>query len=237
VEVLRNVVGGERVEPRSDVECDGESDIVDPATGTAYARAPISGGADLDLAFTAAERGFTQWRDATPAARSRALLAVADTLEAHTDELVDLEVRNTGKPRASMLRDEIPHILDCVRYFAGAARHLEGLSAGEYVAGHTSFLRREPVGVVAQVTPWNYPLMMAVWKWAPAVAAGNAVVLKPAETTPVTPLRMAELAAQHLPAGVLNVVCGTRATGQALVRHPVPAMVSISSWWRRGRWR
>jgi betaine-aldehyde dehydrogenase len=229
--VLRNVVGSRSVDAATD-RC---TDVLDPATAQPYCRAPISGPADLDAAFAAARDGAAVWRETTPAERARALLRIADTIDDRADRFVDAEVRNTGKPRASMVRDEMPHIADCFRFFAGAGRVLDGLAAGEYLAGHTSWVRREPVGVVAAVTPWNYPLMMAVWKLAPILAAGNAVVLKPAETTPVTPLMLAELAAEHLPPGVLNVVCGDRDTGRAMVTHPVPDLVAITGSVRAGR--
>lgn len=212
----------------------GSSDVVDPATGQAYDTAAIAGQADLDAAFGAAARAFPGWRDTPPGVRALALLRLADALEAMTEELVELECRNTGKPRAQM-RAEVPHVLDVVRFSAGASRVPEGLAAGEYAAGHTSVLRREPLGVIAQITPWNYPLMMATWKWAPAVAAGNTVVLKSGGTTPVTPLRLAEVAAEHLPPGVLNVVAGGRGTGALMVTHPVPAMVALTGSVRAGR--
>jgi len=232
VRQLANFVGGDLVAPR---DAEATTAVVDPSTGHAYAEAPVSGRADLDVAFTAAQAAVAGWGDVTPAQRSRALLAVADAVEARADALVAEECRNTGKPRRSMAVDEMPHIVDVIRFFAGAARMLAGRSAGEYVTGHTSAVRREPVGVVAQITPWNYPLMMATWKWAPALAAGNTVVLKPAETTPVTPLLLAELMAEHLPAGVFNVVCGDRATGAAMVAHPVPAMVAVTGSVATGR--
>ena len=210
------------------------TDVLDPSTGRAYDTAPVAGPADLDAAFAAAQQAFGGWRDRTPGERSRLLLRLADLLEDRAEDFVEAECRNTGKPVAAM-RAEIPHILDVIRFSAGASRVQEGMAAGEYAPGHTSFLRREPLGVVAQITPWNYPLMMATWKWAPAVAAGNTVVLKSAETTPVTPLMLAELAAEVLPPGVLNVICGDRATGQAMVEHPAPAMVALTGSVRAGR--
>ncbi len=175
------------------------------------------------------------WRDATPAERSLALLRIADSLEARADEFVAAESENTGKPLGLTKSEEIPPMVDQIRFFAAAARMLEGRSAGEYMSGFTSMVRREPVGVCAQVTPWNYPMMMAVWKWAPAIAAGNTVVLKPSDTTPVTTLMMAELLAEHLPAGVFNVITGDRDTGRALVSHPAPQMVSITGSVRAGK--
>ncbi|GAC1444300.1 MAG: gamma-aminobutyraldehyde dehydrogenase [Mycobacteriales bacterium] len=210
------------------------SEVVDPADGVAYERAPVAAAADLDAAFAAAAGAFPRWRDTVPMDRARALLRLADRLEKRSEEFVDAECRNTGKPRAAM-RAEMPHICDVIRFSAGASRVPDGLAAGEYAAGYTSVVRREPLGVIAQITPWNYPLMMATWKWAPAVAAGNTVVLKSAETTPVTPLMLAELAAELLPPGVLNVVCGGRETGAAMVAHPVPAMVALTGSVRAGR--
>ncbi|MGZ4590321.1 MAG: gamma-aminobutyraldehyde dehydrogenase, partial [Actinomycetes bacterium] len=174
------------------------------------------------------------WRDTTPSERQRALLHIALAFESRADELVATEVENTGKPTGLTTSEEIPPMIDQIRFFAGAARVLEGRSAGEYMAGHTSFIRREPVGVCAQVTPWNYPMMMAVWKFAPAIAAGNTVVLKPSDTTPASTLLMAEIMAEFLPPGVFNVVAGDRDTGRALVDHPVPAMVSITGSVRAG---
>ncbi|WP_459643014.1 aminobutyraldehyde dehydrogenase [Kineococcus sp. NUM-3379] len=228
--VLHNVVDGEPVPAR-----DGRTaDVVDPATGQVYATAPLSGPGDVDAAFTAAARASATWGRTTPAERQRALLRIADRLEERAEEFVAAEVQNTGKPVATTRAEELPPAVDQLRFFAGAARVLEGRAAGEYLAGHTSWVRREPVGVVGQVTPWNYPLMMAVWKIAPALAAGNAVVLKPGDTTPVTTVLLAELAQEFLPPGVLNVVCGDRDTGRALVEHPVPQMVAVTGSVRAG---
>jgi betaine-aldehyde dehydrogenase len=210
------------------------ADVVDPSTGRAYAQAPVSSAADVDRAMTVAAEAFETWRDATPSDRQKALIRIADAIEGRAAELVDAEVRNTGKPRGLTMSEEIGPMVDQIRFFAGAARVLEGRSAGEYMAGHTSFVRREPIGVCAQVTPWNYPMMMAVWKWAPAIAAGNSVVLKPADTTPVSTLLMAEIMAEFLPPGVFNVVTGDRDTGRALMAHPVPQMVSITGSVRAG---
>jgi betaine-aldehyde dehydrogenase len=228
---VRNVVGGREV-PAADGRT---TDLVDPATGEAYGTAPLSGPADVHAAVSAAAAAFEGWRDATPADRQRALLKLADAVEEHARDLVEAESRNTGKPVQLTLDEEIPPAVDQLRFFAGAARLLEGRAAGEYLADHTSFVRREPVGVCAQVTPWNYPLMMAVWKLAPALAAGNTVVLKPSDTTPVSTALLARLAGEVLPPGVLNVVCGDRDTGRALVAHPTPAMVSITGSVRAGR--
>jgi betaine-aldehyde dehydrogenase len=228
--VLRNFVGGAYAEP-----ADGAlSAVVDPCTGEPYAYAPISSPPDVDAAMTAAREGFEIWRDTTPAARQRALLRIADAVEARADEIIAAECRNTGKPVEVTRSEEMAPLLDELRFFAGAARVLEGRSAGEYLRDHTSYVRREPIGVCAQVTPWNYPMVMAVWKFAPAIAAGNAVVLKPSDTTPVSTLLLAEIAAEFLPPGVLNVVCGDRDTGRALVVHPTPELVSITGSTRAG---
>jgi betaine-aldehyde dehydrogenase len=209
--------------------------VVDPSTGEPYAESPLSGPEDVDAACDAAAEAFDGWRDATPAERSRALLRFADEIEARSPELVRAEGENTGKPLRLTAAEELPPAVDQLRFFAGAARVLEGRSAGEYLAGHTSMVRREPIGVCAQVTPWNYPLMMAVWKFAPALAAGNTVVLKPSDTTPVTTLMLAEIAAEFLPPGVFNVICGDRDSGRALVAHPIPRMVSVTGSVRAGK--
>jgi betaine-aldehyde dehydrogenase len=231
VEDLRNFIGGHW----TDLSYDKKSEVIDPSTGEAYATAPISGPEEVDGAFAAAADAFPGWRDATPAERSLALLRIADEFEANAEQLVETESKNTGKPKALTLSEEIPPMADQIRFFAGAARMLEGRSAGEYMSGFTSFVRREPIGVCAAVTPWNYPLMMAVWKWAPALAAGNTMVLKPSDTTPASTLFMAELMSKHLPAGVFNVICGDRDTGRALVAHPTPQMVSITGSVRAGK--
>ena len=228
---LRNFVGGRW----TDTSFDRRADIIDPSTGEVYATAPVSGAAEVDAALASAADAFGGWRDATPAERSLALLKIADALEARASEFVAAESKNTGKPVALTLSEEIPPMVDQIRFFAGAARMLEGRSAGEYMSGFTSFIRREPVGVCAAVTPWNYPMMMSVWKWAPALAAGNTMVLKPSDTTPVSTLLLAELMSEFLPAGVFNVICGDRDTGRALVSHPVPQMVSITGSVRAGK--
>jgi betaine-aldehyde dehydrogenase len=230
VTVLRNVVNGKSVEALAG----RTSDIVNPSTGQVFASAPVSGAEDVDAAYAAAAQAFEVWRDVTPGERQRALLRIADAIEARADEFVRAESENTGKPLGLTATEELPPIVDQIRFFAGAARMLEGRSAGEYMANMTSMIRREPVGVVGQVTPWNYPMMMAVWKWAPAIAAGNTVVLKPSDTTPVTTVMMGELLAEFLPPGVFNVVCGDRDTGRALVEHPTPQMVSITGSVRAG---
>ncbi|RBY93762.1 gamma-aminobutyraldehyde dehydrogenase [Blastococcus sp. TF02-8] len=227
---LRNFVGGEHV----DTVEGRRMDLVDPSTGEVFGSAPVSGAEDVDRAYRAAASAFETWRDTTPSERQQALLRLADAVEEHAEELVALESRNTGKPIGLTSSEEIPPMVDQIRFFAGAARTLEGKAAAEYMAGHTSWVRREPIGVVGQVTPWNYPMMMAVWKIAPALAAGNTVVLKPSDTTPVTTLRLAELAADIFPAGVLNVVCGDRDTGRALVEHPTPQLVAITGSVRAG---
>jgi betaine-aldehyde dehydrogenase len=229
--VLRNFINGEYVDPVDG----GYADLINPSTGEVFASAPVSSAADVDRAMTAAATAFETWRDATPKERQLALLKFADAIEARAEELVDAEVLNTGKPRQLTLDEEMPPSVDHFRFFAGAARILEGRSAGEYMAGHTSYVRREPIGVAGQVTPWNYPLMMAIWKIAPAIAAGNTVVLKPSDTTPVSTLLLAEIASEYLPAGVFNVVCGDRDTGRAVVSHPVPQIVSITGSTRAGK--
>jgi betaine-aldehyde dehydrogenase len=227
---IKNFIGGESAEP-----ADGRLyDLVNPSTGEVFAQAPASGKEDVDRAFDAAEKAFEAWRDSTPSERQLALLRLADAIEERGEELVRAESENTGKPVGLTMEEEIPAMVDQIRFFAGAARVLEGKSAGEYLEGYTSFIRREPVGVIGQVTPWNYPMMMAVWKFAPAIAAGNTVVIKPSDTTPVTTVMMAEMAAEFLPEGVLNVVCGDRDTGRALVEHPTPQMVSITGSVRAG---
>jgi betaine-aldehyde dehydrogenase len=227
---LRNFVDGEYREASSDTR----SDIVNPATGRVVATAAVSGAADVDAAYAAAAKAFESWRDSTPAERQRALLKIADAVEARADEFVRLEGEDTGKPYAVTAAEEIPPMVDQIRFFAGAARVLEGRAAAEYMAGHTSFVRREPIGVVGQVTPWNYPMMMATWKIAPALAAGNTIVLKPSDTTPETTLLLAEIAGEFLPPGVLNVITGDRDTGRLVVEHPTPQMVAITGSVRAG---
>ena len=227
---LRNFIGGAFVDDNGGAM----SDIVDPTTGQVVAQAPVSGAEEVDAAYEAAGRAFGEWGRTTPSERQQALLEIADSIEAHAEELIALESGNTGKIKALTASEEIPPMVDQLRFFAGAARVLEGRAAGEYLAGHTSWVRREPIGVVGQVTPWNYPLLMAVWKIGPALAAGNTVVLKPSDTTPESTLRLAELASEHLPAGTLNVVTGDRETGRLLVEHPTPALVAITGSVRAG---
>ena len=228
--VLRNFIDGEYRDPDSEVR----SDIVNPTTGEVVASAPVSAAADIDAAYTAASRAFETFRDTTPSQRQKMLLDFADAVEARADQLVRLESQDTGKPIALTTSEEIPPMVDQIRFFAGAARLLEGRSAGEYMSGFTSYVRREPVGVVGQITPWNYPMMMAIWKIAPALAAGNTVVLKPSDTTPVSTVLLAEIAADIFPQGVFNVVCGDRDTGREIVAHKTPAMVSITGSTRAG---
>ncbi|HEX4984395.1 MAG TPA: gamma-aminobutyraldehyde dehydrogenase [Ilumatobacteraceae bacterium] len=208
--------------------------VINPSTGEQYATAPLSGAADIDAAMEAASAAFEEWGDTTPSERSLALIRIADAVDARAEELIALEAENCGKPIELTRSEEIPPMVDQIRFFAGAARHLEGKSAGEYMKNMTSFVRREPVGVCAQVAPWNYPMMMAVWKFAPAIAAGNTVVLKPSDTTPATTVLLAEIAAEFLPAGVLNVICGDRDTGRGMVEHDTPSMVSVTGSVRAG---
>ncbi len=228
---LRNFIDGKQVDA-----ADGRtSAIVDPSTAEVYAEAPISSAADVDAACRAAAHAFERWRDSTPADRQLCLLKLADAMEARAEDLIAAECQNTGKPVALTRSEELPPCIDQIRFFAGAARVLEGRSAGEYMAGHTSWIRREAIGVCAQVTPWNYPLMMGIWKIAPALAAGNTVVLKPSDTTPASTVLLAEIAGDIFPPGVFNVICGDRDTGRALVSHPIPQMVSITGSVRAGR--
>ncbi len=230
---LQNFIGGEFVDA-----ADGATEeVLNPATAQPVAEAPLSTEADVGRAVAAARAAFGAWSESTPGERSLALLRLADRIEEHGDELADLEAANAGKPRQAVVDDELPFMADNLRFFAGAARNLEGRAAGEYVEGYTSMIRREPIGVVGQITPWNYPLMMAIWKIAPALGAGNTVVLKPAETTPVSTLKLAELAADLLPAGVLNVITGHgRPAGSALVTHPDVEMVSLTGSPPTGKW-
>ena len=227
---LKNFIGGELVEAKGSQT----QELINPSTGEPYLEVPVSNQDDVDAACAAAASAFDGWKRTTPSERSLALFRIADALEAAGEELVALESENTGKPVQLTMDEEIPPMVDQIRFFAGAARHLQGLSTGEYMEGHTSSIRREPIGVCAAVTPWNYPMMMAVWKWAPAIAAGNAMVLKPSDTTPVSTVRMAEIMAEHLPAGVFNVVVGDRDTGRALVEHRTPQMASITGSVRAG---
>ncbi len=228
--MLRNFINGDYV----DAKGDDSFDVIDPSTERSYALSPISGKADVDDAFTAAATAFEEWGETTPAERQLALFRIADVMEQRAEEFADLESQDTGKPRASLVTDEIMLSVDQIRFFAGAARVLEGRASGEYMKDHTSSVRREPIGVIGQVTPWNYPLNMAVWKFAPALAAGNTTVLKPSDTTPQSTLLLAEIAAEFLPKGVLNVITGDRTTGAAMIEHRTPQMVSITGSVRAG---
>tara|TARA_B110000503_G_scaffold1851_1_gene2506 strand:- start:664 stop:2100 length:1437 start_codon:yes stop_codon:yes gene_type:complete len=227
---LKNFINGKYVASRGK----DALELIDPATEAVYANSPISDPADIDSAYTAAAAAFETWGDTTPGERQLALFRIADEMEKRAEEFADLESQDTGKPRASLVDDEIMLSVDQIRFFAGAARNLQGLSAGEYMKDHTSMVRREPIGVIGQVTPWNYPLNMAVWKFAPAVAAGNTTVLKPSDTTPQSALLLAEICAEHLPPGVVNVVTGDRTTGAAMIDHRIPQMVSITGSVRAG---
>jgi 1-pyrroline dehydrogenase len=221
---IENFIGGELAAPGAGAT----EEIRSPATGEIIATAPLSDASDVDRAVAAAAGAFDGWAQTVPGERALALLRIADALEERGEELSQVESLNVGKPIVAM-RDEIPFLVDNLRFFAGAARCMEGRAAGEYMAGYTSMLRREPVGVVGQIAPWNYPLMMAIWKVGPALAAGNTVVLKPSEQTPMTAALLAEICAEHLPAGVLNVVFGHgEAAGAPLVAHPDVAMVSLT---------
>jgi betaine-aldehyde dehydrogenase len=229
----QNFVGGQFTDP-----AEGQTEaILNPATGEAIAHVPLSSAADVDEAVAAARRAFAEWSSTTPAERSAALLRLAEKIEENGEELAELEADNAGKPIAAVREDEIPFIVDNLRFFAGAARCLEGRAAGEYASGYTSYIRREPVGVIGQITPWNYPLMMAAWKIGPALGAGNTIVLKPAETTPLTTLKLAEYAAEVLPDGVLNVVTGHGdPVGQRIVTHPDVEMISLTGSVQTGKW-
>ena len=210
--------------------------VTSPSDGREIATVPDSGAEDVSQAVAAAQRAFETWSQATPRQRQAALLELADILLAHADELAELEALDAGKPISVVRPEELEHGIDNLRFFAGAARLLEGRAAGEYMPGRTSWIRREPVGVVGSVAPWNYPILMALWKLGPAIAAGNTVVLKPAPSTPATTLRMAEVAADVFPPGVLNVVAGGDEVGQAIVKDPRVAMVSLTGSVETGKW-
>lgn len=227
---LKNFVNGKFIEARGDERLD----IIDPSTAQAYATSPVSSADDVQHAYASAAVACETWRDSTPSERQLALFRIADAMEARAEEFADVESRDTGKPRDTLVENEIMPSVDQIRFFAGAARNLEGKSAGEYLKDHTSMIRREPIGVIGQVTPWNYPLNMAVWKFAPALAAGNTIVLKPSDTTPASTLLLAEVAAEFLPAGVFNVVTGNRDTGRAMVENKIPQMVAITGSVRAG---
>ncbi len=203
--------------------------ILNPANGEQIAAVPEASFEQVNRAVNGAQRAFAQWSRTTPAQRSNLLLRLADLVERHAEEFAALESLNCGKPYLAVLNDELPAVVDCFRFFAGAARCLQGPLAGEYIEGHTSMIRRDPIGVVGSIAPWNYPLMMAAWKMAPVLAAGNTVVLKPSEQTPLTALRLAELASEIFPRGVINVICGRgESVGAPLVEHPLVRMVSLT---------
>src|SRR3954468_13940395 len=229
---FNNFIDGESVSAAGG----GTADVINPATGEVMAQAPDSGAEDVERAVAAARAAFDGWANATPGKRSLAILRLADAIEARGDDIAELEARNAGKPLQAVKDDEIGAMVDNLRYFAGAARNLEGKAAGEYLEGYTSWTRREAVGVIGQIAPWNYPLMMAIWKIGPALAAGNTIVLKPAPTTPLTTLRLGEIAAEFLPKGVLNVVAGGNETGAALVTHDEVDMVSLTGSVETGKW-
>jgi betaine-aldehyde dehydrogenase len=230
---LQNFIDGEFVDA-----AEGKTEeVTNPANGEAIAEMPLSTEKDVDRAVAAAKRAFDEWSVTPPGERATALLKLADLIEEHADELSDLEAADAGKPRAAFHDDEIPFMCDNLRFFAGAARLPEGQASGEYIAGHTSIIRREPVGPVGQITPWNYPLMMAIWKIGPALAAGCTIVLKPAETTPISTVKLAELAGEVLPKGVLNVITGYgQPAGASLVTHPDIEMVSLTGSPETGKW-
>jgi betaine-aldehyde dehydrogenase len=230
---LQNFIDGEFVDA-----ADGATEeVTNPANGEAIAEMPLSTEEDVNRAVAAAKNAFGEWSVTPPGERAAALLKIADLIEEHADELADLEAADAGKPRGAFYEDEIPFMVDNLRFFAGAARLPEGQASGEYLAGHTSIIRREPVGPVGQITPWNYPLMMAVWKIGPALAAGCTIVLKPAETTPISTVKLAELAGQALPKGVFNVITGYgQPAGSSLVTHPDIEMVSLTGSPETGKW-
>ena len=227
---LKNFVNGEYVDAKSGQT----SEIFDPSTGKPYATAQLSNAADIDHAYKVADKAFESWSQTTPAERQLALFRIADALEARAEEMADVESQNTGKPRSTLVEYEVLVSVDQIRFFAGAARNLQGIATAEYAKDHTSSIRREPIGVIGQVTPWNYPLNMATWKFAPALAAGNTIVIKPSDTTPASTLLLAEIASEFLPAGVFNVVTGDRDTGRSLVEHKIPQMVAITGSVRAG---
>jgi betaine-aldehyde dehydrogenase len=230
---LQNFIDGEFVD-----SADGATEeVINPANGEAIAEMPLSNEEDVNRAVAAAKRAFDSWSNTTPGERGTALLKLADLIEEHAEELADLESADAGKPRQAFLDDEIPFGADNLRFFAGAGRTMQGSAAGEYVEGRTSIIRREPVGVVGQITPWNYPLMMAIWKIGPALAAGCTIVLKPAETTPISTIKLAQLASEVLPNGVLNVITGHgQPAGSSLVTHPDIEMVSLTGSPETGKW-
>ena len=227
---LQNFVGGKYSTPTSDKN----SPVINPSTEETYAHAPVSNEADVQHAYEVAQKAFESWSQTTPGERQLALFRIADALEARAEEAADVESENTGKPRTTLVDYEMAPSVDQIRFFAGAARNLEGRATAEYTRDHTSSIRREPIGVIGQVTPWNYPLNMAVWKFAPAIAAGNTIVLKPSDTTPASTLLLAEIASEFLPEGVFNVITGDRDTGRAMIENKIPQMVSITGSVRAG---
>jgi betaine-aldehyde dehydrogenase len=227
---FRNFVDGQYI----DADTESFSDVFDPATGKVYGIAPNSSAADVSRAYEAASNAFDNWKDSTPAERQLALLRIADAIEKRAEEIADVESKDTGKPRPALARTEVKGIVNQIRFFAGAARNLEGRASAEYARNHTSWIRREPIGVIGQITPWNYPMVMATWKFAPAIAAGNTVVMKPSDTTPAVTLLLAEIAAEFLPKGVFNVVAGDRETGRHMVEDPIPQMIAITGSVRAG---
>jgi len=230
VTAFKNFVGGKSVESESKTTLN----VIDPSTGEVYATIPDSTEKDVAAAYAAAKAAFAEWKETTPSERQMALLKIADAFEARADELADIECKDTGKPRDRFLEDEVGAAADQIRFFAGAARNLEGRATAEYMKDHTSSIRREPIGVIGQVTPWNYPFMMAVWKFAPALAAGNTVVLKPSEVTPASTVWMAKVISEFVPAGGFNVILGGRDAGRALIADRTPGMVSITGSVRAG---
>jgi betaine-aldehyde dehydrogenase len=230
---LQNFIKGEFVDP-----ADGQTEeVINPSTGEVIAEAPVSTAEDVDRAVAAAREAFETWGVTTPRERSEALLKLADAILEHGDEFADIESADAGKPRQAFVDEELEMCADNLRFFAGAARNMEGKAAGEYVEGHTSYIRREPVGVCAQITPWNYPLMMAIWKIGPAFAAGCTSVLKPAENTPLSTFKLAEIAGEILPPGVFNVIGGHGdPAGAALVTHPEVDFVSLTGSPETGKW-
>jgi betaine-aldehyde dehydrogenase len=230
---LQNFIDGELVDA-----ADGATEeVTNPANGEVIAEMPLSSEEDVNRAVAAAKAAFDAWARTTPGERAAAIHKLADLLEEHAEELADLEAADAGKPRSAFLEDEMPFLVDNLRFFAGAARVLDGKASGEFVENRTSIIRREPIGVVGQITPWNYPLMMAIWKIGPALATGNTIVLKPAETTPITTVKLAEYAGECLPKGVLNVITGHgKPAGSSLVTHPDVDMVSLTGSPETGKW-
>src|ERR671921_166884 len=230
---LQNFIDGESVDA-----ADGATEeVTNPANGEVIAEMPLSSEEDVNRAVAAAKRAFDGWATTTPSERATAMLKLADLIDEHADEIADLEAADAGKPRNAFFEDEMPAVSDTLRFFAGAGRVPEGQASGEYASGRTSIIRREPAGAVGQIAPWNYPLMMAAWKIGPALAAGCTIVLKPAETTPITTVRLAELAAEVLPPGVLNVITGHgQPAGSSLVTHPDVDMVSLTGSPETGKW-